>query len=50
MLGLAMATASAAAWAEPVPDALLGQLAQDDQSIRECLAKIGPAQLKKILE
>ena len=40
----------AAAWAEQVTDALLQQLAQDDKSIRECLAKIGPVQLKKVLE
>jgi hypothetical protein len=35
---------------EQVTDALLRQLAQDDKNIRECLSKIGPAQLKKVLE
>jgi hypothetical protein len=40
----------AAGWAEQVSDALLRQLTQDDKSIRECLAKIGPAELKRILQ
>jgi hypothetical protein len=46
MFGLA----PAAIWAEQVPEALFRQLAQDDRSIRDCLTKIGPAQLKKVLE
>lgn len=50
VLGFAMALAPAATWAEPIPEALFRQLAQDDKSIRDCLAKIGPAQLKKVLE
>jgi hypothetical protein len=40
----------AAVWAEQVSDALLRQMAQDDKNIGECLVKIGPAQLKKVLE
>lgn len=40
----------AVSWAEQVPDALLRQLAQDDKSIMKCLVKIGPTQLKKVLE
>lgn len=37
--------APVSAWAEQVTEALFQQLAQDDQSVRNCLAKIGPAQL-----
>jgi hypothetical protein len=39
-----------AAWAEQVSDALLRQMVQDVKSIRECQGKIGPAELKKVLE
>lgn len=50
LLGLVIIMASAVAWAEPVPEALFQQMVQDDKSIRDCQAKIGPAQLRKVLE
>lgn len=38
------------AGAEPVPEAIFRQLLQDDDTLQDCHSKIGPAQLKKVLD
>lgn len=49
VLGVFILLAPTAGMAEPAPDQLIQQMVRDHKNVRECLAKIGPAELKKTL-
>lgn len=50
VLGVFILLAPTAGIAEPAADQLIQQMVRDHKNVRECLAKIGPAELKKNLD
>jgi hypothetical protein len=50
VLGIVILMAPATGMAEPAADQLIQQMVRDHKNVRECLAKIGPGELKKTLD